>query len=365
MIRRRIRMRQLTQVIALVTLGIFWGASNEAGAAEQRCNELGANCICSEPLNSATYTTLFGYDFNPADTTTKECTKATPSAPGSVLEDGQGFRYVAETSGEMFTNMPNRSPSITRILRTKTTAEGNGGGGGEFIGHQFAAGVTPIRRSWRGYLYFSNDYELYTNPTCVNSTKIIQMGHDSALSAVLSESSSNYEMYGWTGWNFGVLDCCIRGPGGSATWGTYTASNIRGKWFRFEMVMTNTATSGSVPTTFTIYMKNITDDLPEVTIIDSTVPTTQPAGAGWTSTIATTMKPSATNWDQVFFDLFRRDTCAGFKGMSHIMTAAWSTDSGQRIGAASEIEGGGGGDTVPPVPPTNLRVVSMLMEEGQ
>jgi hypothetical protein len=67
MMGRRIQMRQLTQIIALIVMGVFWGASNEASAAnEQRCTELGANCVCSEPLNTNTWTQPTASYFNPA-----------------------------------------------------------------------------------------------------------------------------------------------------------------------------------------------------------------------------------------------------------------------------------------------------------
>jgi hypothetical protein len=103
-------------------------------------------------------------------------------------------------------------------------------------------------------------------------------------------------------------------------------------------------------------MKNVTNNTPEELIIDSTVPTANPPESDWTSTIATTWKPAATRVQEMYFDLFRRDTCLGYIGMTHIMAAAWSTDAGQRIGAAFEIEGGGGGGVTPPSAPINLTV---------
>ena len=76
MMGRSIQMRQLTQIVALVVLGLVWGASNEAGAAEQRCDALGANCVCSEPLNTPTLVQdpQIPGNWNPADSITKECT---------------------------------------------------------------------------------------------------------------------------------------------------------------------------------------------------------------------------------------------------------------------------------------------------
>jgi hypothetical protein len=356
MMGRRIQVRQLTQIIALVALGIFWGFSNEASAAnEQRCNDLGANCICSEPLNTSTYTQDVNAYFNPADTTVsdKQCLRAN-GFPGTVLEDGAGFRYAIDTSGVMFTALPNKSPTITRLLRTQE------GGGGQFMGENFPAGAPSARRAFRFYMYYSSNYQL-TSGGCLNSAKILEVGHDPSLLVTMS-GNGNYEIYGWTGWNLGTFDCCIQGPQDSALWGTYTEGNIRGKWFRFEVVATNTLTSSPNPTVIKVYMKNVTDNTPEVTVIDTSLPTAQPNGQSWTTTQATGLRPSAADIDQLWIDSFRNGSCAGYLGFSHLLAAAWSTDAGQRIGAAVEIEGGG--NIAPPAPPANLRI-SMLMEEGQ
>jgi hypothetical protein len=117
----------------------------------------------------------------------------------------------------------------------------------------------------------------------------------------------------------------------------------KGKWWRYELVV---RTAGTGVTTIEIYRKNVTDNGPDEKVIDTVVPTSQPVGQSWTSAQATSLRPSAAA-RELWFDLFRRDTCTGFAAMSHIMAASWSTDAGQRIGAALEIEGGSGA----PVPP--------------
>lgn len=311
--------------------------------AERRCDELGPSCICSEPLNTPTYETVLGYDFNPSDTQTKECTKATSSVPGSVLEDGAGFRYVAETAGPMFDALPNRASSVGYMLRTKSKAEGNAAGGGQFLGHDLD--VTPeagtARIAFRGYKYYAADYELYRPGTCENSTKILQLGEDATLSTLVAGNGGNYHLYGWTGWNTGSLGCCDHGPGDAAVRGQYDEDVINGKWFRYEVVITNVLTTGPA-TRITVYLKNVTDDLPEVVMIDTAVPTEQddaPGHPDWTSALATSLKPAATRISQIVFNSFRRDDCEGYVGFSHLLMAAWDTDEGQRIGAAMELEG--------------------------
>jgi len=44
-------------------------------------------------------------------------------------------------------------------------------------------------------------------------------------------------------------------------------------------------------------------------------------------------------------------SCQGWIGLSHYMMAGWTTNAGQRIGAATEIEGGAG------APATSLRTI--------
>ena len=346
----------------IIFLGFLLSYSGIAHAGELRCTELGVSCVCSEPLNTSTYNSLFGYDFNPADTTSKQCTKATQSAPGSVIEDGGGFRYVVETTGAMHNALPNKVSGL-KFLRTKTSAEGNAAGGGQFIGHEFAATEKTARIALRGYKYFSSDYQLYRSGTCENSSKLMQIGQDSSLSAIVSGTSDTYDMYGWIGWNFGSLNCCTVAPGGLPFAGQYSESKINGKWIRYEMVITNPLPTGAV-TTIKLYAKNVTDNLPEIKIVDSTIETLDPsanpsnpnANQSWTKQIASTLKPLQ-RISQIYFNLFRRDSCTGYVGFTHILAAAWDTDAGQRIGPAIEIEGGGSSQPpLVPSAPKNLRI---------
>jgi hypothetical protein len=273
-----------------------------------------------------------------------------------VIEDGSGFRYLTVNSGEAKNALP-AGNTVGFILRTKNDGT-NPAGGGQFIGHRFVARAgeptTPTARiAFRGYRYWSPNYTFtdgsQDDQHCANSTKVMQFGEGAQLSFILDGgTTSNHQLYGWIGWTsspqaFGGSGpaqlCCERGPGGSTTWGTYTSAVFSGKWWRFEAVLTNVLTSGAVPMTLKIYRKDVTNNLPEELIIDSTIPTTQPPGNGdWSATTAATWKPSSTRVNEVYFDLFRRDFCNGYIGLTHLMAAAWSTDSGQRIGPACEVE---------------------------
>ena len=73
MFQQRMIPRLTLQCLALGILGLVWTSSTDA--AEQRCDALGANCVCSEPFRMTSFTKIiFGEAFwNPTDSTTKEC----------------------------------------------------------------------------------------------------------------------------------------------------------------------------------------------------------------------------------------------------------------------------------------------------
>jgi len=340
----------------IIGLGIFWIANAEA-ANEQRCNELAANCICSEPLNTTTYTEDTLAAFNPADTTSldKQCLRF-GGFPGTVLEDGEGFRYVVESAGEMFAALPKAKPGL-KLLRTKVTAEGNGGGGGQFMGHNFNSSAPTGRIAFRFYRYWSPTYQWTgQTQTCQNSSKIVQFATENLPSSgpILDGPSGIHQMYAWTSAGYTLpsgFDCCWNGPGPAGVQGSYLASVFNGKWWRFEVIVRNPLSTGSV-TIIEIYRKNVTDNTAEEKIIDTSMVTSQPVGSQWSSTIAATFKPKS-RINDIFIDSFRRDTCSGYVGYTHLLSAAWSTDAGQRIGAAAEIEA-----STPSNIPNNLRLLN-------
>jgi len=122
-------------------------------------------------------------------------------------------------------------------------------------------------------------------------------------------------------------------------------ASFRGKWFSFEAIYRNLPGPNLV---IEIYIRNITDNGPEIRIMKSDIPQAQVVGDQWTTTqYATTLSLTSVGWTHVF-DLFRNvtasphDNCSGYYGYTHYMVATWNTDAGQRIGPATEVEGGGG-----------------------
>lgn len=356
-------MRQLTQIIVLVVLGIFWGVSNEAWAAhESRCTELGANCICSEPLNTNSWIVINTWGYNPADTTgsDKECRNEGVAGVAYFSTDPTGAKSrfsvaSAATDPAIFTALP-QGNTVTYVWRSPT-GEGTG-----VISNRFRIGTDPfVRQGIRFYRYYSSDFT-FTGPTppdapLCNSLKIMQMGSKGNYSGgPMFQGVGNWAFYDFstsTGWSASV-DCCgePKIPGQAAS--LPTRASVRGKWIRFEGYIVNNTTSGTTSNEW--YMKNVTDNTPEVRIADT-------AGAAQFAGVhpASPMIDFSVNG----FRSNNGNACGGYFAHSHFLAAAWTTNAGQRIGAAVEIEAGGStGDTAPPVPPTNLKI-SMTLEEDQ
>jgi hypothetical protein len=332
-VRSAMRGRYLVRFI--IGLGIFWIA-NAVAANELRCTELGSNCIASEPLNTNTFVENTSSYFNPADTTTKQMTLIGGGFPGACVEEA-GFAkgHQSDTSGEMFNALPNRSPSIQFLLRTA-----NGGGG--FLGHELPASAPTARVAFRWYMYFSPTFQ-FNGGGCLNSGKMFELGETAT--PLVWTSNGTHTMYGWNGWT-PTLDCCVVGPGGSFP---YNPTTMNGKWWRFEVVVRNTLTTGG--TIIQTFRKNVTDNLPEQKILDTSIATKQPVGDQWSGGMLT----PRTKMTRFAVTTWRDGTCGGYHGVTHMLAAAWDTDAGQRIGPATEIEGGLDA-------PGNLRISKLIDE---
>ena len=305
-----------------------------AAGNEPLCDELGSNCICSEPLDTTTYSnsgTGAAFWWNPGDTSTKQC-GLFGSTNGFIEENT--FSHSGVSSGEEIDNLP-VGHTNTYVLKSGSATMG-------FIGHYLPSNPTA-RVAMRGYVYYSTDFDFTNENSCTNSGKTFQLGSPGP---IMSHTGTPH-LYSWTSgddWTSDTagqpFDCCVKGPGHDAGVDGEGFDHFRGKWFRYELIVRNTTTSGQ--TIIQVYRKNVTDDGPEYKIIDTSIATNQPVGDNWTSTIAASLSPPAQVRD-LWFDLFRHGNCNGHNALSHVLVAAWSTDSGQRIGAASAIEGGGGG----------------------
>jgi len=127
---------------------------------------------------------------------------------------------------------------------------------------------------------------------------------------------------------------------------------MKGKWWFFEIVQTKLAGPGY---NLQVYVRNVTDNGPEQKVID--LQTTGLPGTPKLSPPIPTLTPPTTNPANNFSgkvlafmaNQYREvnpasatPVCRGFTAISHYMLAGWAIDAGQRIGPASEIEGGSG-----------------------
>lgn len=331
-------MNKIYSILLLLAV-LYGGESTQVHAAgnEARCDALGTNCVCSNPLNSPTSgysNTGTGASFWWKETavTTKACHVQT-STDGFI--ETNSFYYTGDSSGAAINALP-AGHSNTYVLHSNNGMFG-------FTGTIFPA--TPTQRvALRAYRYESSDY-VHTGGVCTNSDKVFQLGSPGPISTY----SGGPALYSWNSgaaWTSDTAgqpaDCCWYGPGDVAFQGEGT-SMYPGKWFYWEMVVRNTTTTGQ--TIIEIYRRNVTDNTSRQKIIDTSVATTQSVGDQWTSTIAASLSPPS-RVDEIWFDFFRHTAvCAGTGDLAYLMAAAWDTDAGQMIGAASEIEGAGGSST--------------------
>lgn len=327
------------RLILAFLLQILVGFPTASYAAEQRCNELGANCVCSEPLNTNSYV-YSAPGYNPSDSTTNQCQM--DGIPGAVVT-----RNSNDLFGSNDTAVRSLLPAAHQVNYFLRGPDGHTGV--YWVGTKLGSAFVK-RAAIRMYLFYSSNFEFAYTSLCENH-KFFETDHMITTMSGTDAAGSgggNHQAYGWTqGWNHAV-DCCFSGPNGTSNYGPTPLSSYRGKWFRIEMVLTNRA-GGSSPNGFRaeIYMKNVTDNTPEQKVIDTAG--TSFSGNGWGAW--TDLTPPSRQ-DALEFAAYRQGTCAGYYGLSHVMAAGWDTDAGQRIGAAYEIEGGGSA----PAPPTNLLV---------
>lgn len=331
-----------TKLVFACLLAILLGFATDSYAVEQRCNELGANCVCSEPLNTNSYS-YSSPALNPADSTTKQCNM-----------EGFAGAAVTRNANDLFGS----NDSAVRALlpagnQVNYFLRGPDGHTGVYwLGANLGSPFVK-RAAIRLYVFYSSNFEFAYMNACQNH-KGFETNHMITTMAGTDGTGAgggSWSAYGWTqGWNHSV-DCCYAGPSTSSNFGpTPLASTHRGKWYRYELVVTNRS-GGSSGNGFRaeVYVKNVTDGTAEQKVLDTSGTNYSGVNSwgGWTD-----LTPPSRQ-DQLAFAAYRQNVCAGYYGFSHMMVAGWDTDSGQRIGAATEIEQSA---VTPPLAPTSLIV---------
>ena len=316
--------QRLSQALVLAALSLLWATS--AKPEEQRCTALGANCVCSEPLNTTTF--AGGPDFwNPADSTTKQCSVEAASIGGAIVRTSNTITSSADATA--LAALP-PGHTVSRFVRADTDHTGT-----FFVGNGVPVSGSFVRLAARWYIWHTPTFDFKLEGSCENS-KIAQFDN-----GALVDYTGAFHTYNYLSFSPAV-DCCVTGPGANS--GVPT-SQMKGKWWRFEVVMSNRSGPN-----FDLHMfgKNVTDNGPELTLIDLSA----------NKAVANLTPPSLMS--TILSNNHRYSSsgsCRGWLGISHYMMAGWTTNAGQRIGAAAEIESPGS-----IVPPTGLQVSELVKE---
>ena len=347
------RSRTAGVTLTIVASLLFFQSGAEA-ANEQKCTQLSKNCICSEPMNTATWPGFNGSFFNPADTTSQD-KQCRTSGLDAFIEDGAGFRYRTLSSGEAINALP-AGHTLKYVLATPE------GGGGQFAGTvmRSSEGVPTARRAARWYIYYSPNFVWGNGGAdtgggkCNNSSKLFQLGGRGAGTGgpMLSAHVGTWGFYDIStslNWNQSAA-CCQSAPGQDPA-SPRNAASFLGKWWRYEFILHNAATTG--PSTYwEVYAKNVTDNGPEYRVVNASVSQTGVENT-WDGTLLTNLHPTSELTDysiNMFRNSLAGDPCPGYYAFTHFLAAAWDTDANQRIGAAVEVEG------APPTPPSGITV---------
>src|SRR6266849_8930167 len=162
MLERPMTTQRLTQAIVLAALSLLW--ETNAQAEEQRCIGLGANCICSEPMNTTTFAGGPSY-WNPADSTTKECSVESAVIGAPIVRNAPVF------SSNDATAMGALPPAHTmsNFLRTDVNHRGT-----FFVGNGLPVSASFGRLAARWYIWHTPIFDFEVEGSC-NNSKIAQL----------------------------------------------------------------------------------------------------------------------------------------------------------------------------------------------
>jgi hypothetical protein len=329
-----------------------------AFAQEQRCNELGANCVCSEPLTSPTIMPSGSGSayFKGSNPNTKPCAMDGQTGYGirnDLYGGGTPPNLVVKSDATTLNKLPNRDASKTAYYLSTPS----GWTGDWMIGHSTVSDYARV--AFRFYLYRSSDFQHTSEGTCTNSKEAGVRGYGGSEGgwAISSEGTGRYPHaysllnFTWSGHPSGA-----DGFEGSVPWGsgTWNVSGFKDKWVRIEVVTRKPNAAGH---DLEVYVTDITGGGTQQQVMKlsngcaTCVYPYQPFV--WDSSFRTT-----TTLGEYIAMLYRAaeggGRCGGWQGALYFTIAAWSTDAGQMIGAAKEVEGGGG--LTPPPGPSSLNV---------
>jgi len=280
----------------------------QANAEEAVCTSLGANCVCSEPLNTSNYSAGgCGGSENPDDSTVKPCNSTctlynasnwTPIS-SSGFELPGGVSYIGQRGPEN---------GVGAQLEFNSTSE-----------------TSNTRRVCaRFYTRYSADYDAKGANGC-QANKFAEFswgGSNAALHWDWAESTQErFTIINMDADGDNVADASYN----LSKTGTLTIEDCRNQWCYAEI-----CASGNIQAGTAMYGEGHVRGVEDGKVAD------------WAKTYVGEACPagSCTGGDltAAFINSYRQNTCAGNRYVSHAMMAQWDTDSNQFIGPASEVE---------------------------
>ena len=361
---------------------VFLMSGREAEAApEARCNELGSNCVCSDTFQSTSYSLVAQQAGVHAvylgdQVGAKPChwgdivPIGTPASIHWTYGSGTSFSSMLQVSTEpsILNLLPNRDPvAVARFLRTQEGAKTFRFGEAEMN----LSALASRRLEMRWYSYHSPTYDWagdnggactngkiahssngYMQPAMMTLT-IHGGGTAGKTSLYTFHNSGNWSCFGHSSFEG------FQSGSGPRSGAPISAFSYQGKWFRHSIVISNPKSSDSGGYDFQYFVKNVTDGTPEVEDVRFSAGCANCMSTGgpnftWDSSIHPT-----NNMNSLHTEFYRAGSCRGWQGWTHLMIASWPTNAGQRIGAATEVEGGNGGgeeDVTPPASPQGASI---------
>jgi hypothetical protein len=314
--------------IALALAAIAGPAS--AGPAEQRCTALGANCDCSDPLNTTSYTQkLIGGDFYVADFADSEGTGSKDCGKNNY-GDGNRYFFEGNHSPQTYfkfpapTGMPSGN-SVSNVLHWTYVPPGDGPSDHGF-GRLEVINSSTRRICMRHYEQFSDDYNSH-------SSKIMMIQASGAEIVQITDGGRNGRIIGIVYGNGGDHDKNfpdVELPQANEP-RIFDCTTGSGTWCGIEECIAGNIQAGT----------NLTVDLHFWTTngaknyLKTGISATNSSGNGPITNLEPMMMYRGSS--------LLGGPALGTRKFSHVMQAHWDTNAGQFIGPAAEVEGGSGG----------------------
>src|SRR5882762_8589504 len=139
----------------LIATVLLLTVQSYAASPEQRCTDLGANCICSEPFQMTAWSSPQSGYWIPNDfPATKPCTQL-PGTTGAVVSTDPGVAPQVGTDATALAALP-LGNTIARFAKMNDASQPHGGTDAM---HMMPGGITPGKRiAVRWYLYYSPNF---------------------------------------------------------------------------------------------------------------------------------------------------------------------------------------------------------------